>query len=93
MKVNANKTTLLCMGASHDKYRSYIMEGNNPIKSSDRLKLLGFNFSDSLNVSEHIKVICKKVHQRPWTLIRLKRAGVGNKDILTIYKSLIRSLN
>ena len=40
----------------------------------------------------HVKSIVKKVHQRTWTLINLKRAGVKNEDVLAIYKSLIRSV-
>ena len=62
------------------------------MKSSKDLKLLGFNFTDTPTVHGHVEALTKKVHQRTWSLINLKRAGVKEKDILDIYKSLIRSV-
>ena len=62
------------------------------ICSTDSLKLLGFNFSNLPNAAAHVKTIVKKVHQRSWTIINLKKAGLCNEDVQAVYKSVIRSV-
>ena len=72
--------------------QTYINDGATEHQSSDKMKLLGFNFSTSTSMGPHVEEIKKKVHRRVWTLINLKRAGVKEKDILTVYYSIIRSV-
>ena len=92
MKVNEEKTTLLCMNASRKKVTSYINNVTGRLTSSDSLKLLGFNFTEAPNVEAHVKNLVKKVHMRTWSLINLKKAQVENSDVLAIYKSIVRSV-
>ena len=75
-----------------EKVTSFINNSSGKISSSDSLKLLGFNFTEAPNVEAHVKSLAKKVHLRTWSLINLKRAGVSNDDVLTIYKSIVRSV-
>ena len=92
MKVNTDKTTLLCIGNSREKVKTYIEDGNKRVTSVESLKLLGFHFSDSPTMGRHVEEIKKKVYNRSWTLVNLKRAGVEPRDILAVYYSIIRSV-
>ena len=56
------------------------------------VKLLGLTISDNLCWKEHISEITKKAAKRIYFLLQLKRAGVSKDDLLTFYKSCIRSV-
>ena len=71
---------------------TFIKDGADTYLSSNSMKLLGLNFSDSTSMESHVESIKKKVHKRSWTLVNLRRAGVSNKDSLAVYYSLIRSV-
>ena len=77
MKVNQQKTQLLCISAAiHDEVVSYIrpMVNGNQIESmsTDRLKIVGFNFSSSPDVSFHVAELCVKFKCKLWSLRELK---------------------
>ena len=48
--------------------------------------------SNDLTWKHHVKNICKKASQRLFLLCLLKRAGVTPKDLIQVFKTLIRPL-
>ena len=50
MKVNSNKTSLLCISTGRHPARTYIGDGEDRVTSTESLKLLGFTFTDSPGV-------------------------------------------
>ena len=53
-------------------------------------KLLGVWIADDLAWDKHVASILSKVSQRLYFLLQLKRSGLGPKDLLTYYQSIIR---
>ena len=91
MKVNKNKTQLLCLsGSTSSCVSSYIMTGDDEIKSGDTMTLLGFRFSSRPSVCAHIDLIRKKFQCRSWLIRHLKQAGVQDQDLVTIFSTIIR---
>ena len=65
------------------------MDGDE-IQCSDSMVLLGFKFSNRPNVSAHIDLIVNKFNIRLWLIRHLIQAGVDQKDIVTIFATVIR---
>ena len=59
------------------------------IESQESLVLLGFRFVRRPNVSGQLSLIQEKFNARSWMIHHLKQAGVPDKDVLTIYTSMI----
>ena len=90
MRVNKNKTQLLCMNASkHSEVQSFIRSGNTEIISSDSLKILGFNFNKNPSANYHVSIIIEKFYNKLWTLRFLKRSGLSKERLLQIYYTVI----
>ena len=91
MRVNANKTQLLCIHASKfSEVTSYIGTETREIASSDKLKLLGFNFDRTPDASFHVGLLIEKFYARLWTLRFLKKSGMAIPSLMLVYKSIIR---
>ena len=76
MKVNSEKTQLLCISASvGSEVKSYIRVDNTEIQSVNELKILGFWFGNRPNVNLHVSKLCQKFRSMLWTLSRLRRSG------------------
>ena len=71
LKINASKTQLLAISANKEKTKVWIREGEEEIVSGKELKLLGFYFSESPDVSRQIKNIIQKAMLRFFVLRRL----------------------
>ena len=72
MKVNESKTQVLCVSAARNSnVESYINAPNSRIKSGKELKILGFWFGRSPDVSVHIEKTIKKFRARLWTIRQL----------------------
>lgn len=91
MKVNAQKTQVLCISAAKSAdMKSYIDTEEERIQSSDQLKILGFLFDGRPGVELHITKMEEKFRSRLWALRHLKRSGMPVNDILFIYKLCVR---
>ena len=66
--------------------------GNHQLELVSSLKLLGVKIRDDLKWNGHIDYIYCKATKRLYTLRVLKRAGVGNSNMLNIYKCSVRSI-
>ena len=71
---------------------AYIEAGGEELASTPgaTFKLLGFVMSDHPSVRAHVDSILKKFRQRYWTLYNLKKHGFSQKDLVHVYKSMIR---
>ena len=95
MKVNCNKTQLLCVSAAKSfTPEPYILDSNsNRIECCSSLKCLGFNFSDKPNARHHIECLNKKLRQRIWALRHLRKAGFSQADLVKVYTAMIRPVS
>ena len=55
-------------------------------------KLLGLHIQNDLKWNEHVDIITKKAAKRLYIIRTLKRSGVPDDDLISIYTSLIRSI-
>ena len=91
MKVNADKTMVLCISDSRTyKAAAYIEDADGVrIDSVDALKILGLNFSRNPDMKAQVDAICWKFRARIWTLRHLHHRGFSQGDLLRVYKSTI----
>ena len=92
MKINAQKTQLLCISGAGQAARSFVRLGGEKIVSTDNLKICGFTFGAKPNVDEQIAVIERKFHTRSWVLRNLKRSGFTHEELVLVYVSLVRPI-
>ena len=90
--VNTEKTTLLAVStATSYRARTHIYDNHNiRLDCSPTLKTLGFLFNEEANVSDQVEALCKRFRSRTWALRDLRKAGLTQQDLLTVYKSTIR---
>ena len=67
-----------------------IKVGDQAIKATNNIKLLGVNFDENLIFSQHISELCKKASQSVGVLARLKNL-ITTKTKLLLYKTVIIS--
>ena len=56
------------------------------------MKVLGFILDSRASMLTHVNHVKKKVGARLWTLIHMKRVGIGQKTLVGIYCALIRTV-
>ena len=61
-----------------------IIDGNE-IDDVKYVKLLGVTISSELTWNKHVENIVAKAGKRVYMLYQLKRAGIGQHDLVTIY--------
>ena len=62
------------------------------VERVDHVKLLGITLSNDLTWKGHVDNIVKKAGKRICILYQLKRAGVNQADLVTIYISVVRTV-
>ena len=91
MKVNTDKTKVLCVSDARTYKATAFIEGTDGmvVDSVDSLKVLGLHFSSKPDMSAQEKAICRKYRARIWTLRHLHHRGFSQEDLLKVYKSTI----
>ena len=91
MKVNSDKTQMLCISESRTYKASAFIETERGeiVSSADSLKILGMYFSSRPDMSAQVESICRKFRARVWTLRHLHHRGFTQEDLLKVYKSTI----
>ena len=94
MKINAEKTQLLCISDSnYSNTTSYLYTGKEErITSSNEMKILGFVFGERPNADLHVAYTIKKFNRAVWSLNHIKRAGVANNILVQVYCSMLRPI-
>ena len=66
-----------------------VLDGN-VVKRVDHVKLLGVTLSHDFTWNLHVDNIVQKAGKLVYMLYQLKRAGVSQADLITIYISIVR---
>ena len=91
MKVNSAKTSMLCISdAMSYKASAFIYDAEgSKIQSSDKMKILGFHFSNKPTMHAHVEALQKRFRCQYWTLFHLKRAGFNEEKLAKVYRTVI----
>jgi hypothetical protein len=95
MKINASKTheLLIDFTRNHQLNSSSLNNINIDglvIQRTDSAKILGVTICSDLTWNIHVKNIVSKASKRVYMLYQLKRSGIHQTDLITIYLSVIR---
>ena len=96
MKINSEKSKEMIISYAHgnigNEVPNILIEGK-VVERVDHVKLLGITLSNDLTWKRHVDNIVKKVGKRIYMLLymlyQLKRAGVNQADLVTIYISVV----
>ena len=93
MKINSEKSKEMIISYTHanlsNEVPNILIEGK-VVERVDHVKLLGITVSNDLTWKRHVDNIVKKAGKRIYMLYQLKRAGVNQADLVTIYISVVR---
>ena len=94
MKINSEKSKEIIISFAQDgNFRSTIpnikIDGRD-IAQVCHAKLLGVTISQDLTWNKHVDNIVKKAGKRLYMLYQLKRAGITQKDLVSVYVSVVR---
>ena len=76
-----------------DNVRNYIPSiviDCNLVETVEYAMLLGVTLSNDLTWNKHVECIVKKTAKRLYMLYQLKRAGISQLDLVTVYISVVR---
>ena len=91
MKINSKKTQLLCISTpGSPAVELFVRIDNQKVLSKEFLKICGYHFGSMPTVTAQVSVMERKFNERCWALRNLQRSGFNKRDLLTVYKSLIR---
>ena len=91
MVINAKKTGLMLVSAATSfEARVRVQLGNETIKGSDHLKILGVTLDSDATFRSHAEALARRMRSRTWALSKLKKRGLGEKELVKAYKCLIR---
>ena len=93
MKINSEKSKEIIISFSHgdlcNEVPTILIDGKF-VERVDHVKLLGITLSNDLTWKRHVENIVKKGGKIIYMLYQLKRAGVNQADLVTIYISVVR---
>ena len=93
MKINSEKSKEIIISYTHGNVGhdvpNILIEGK-VVERVDHVKLLGITLSNDLTWKRHVDNIVKKAGKIIYMLYQLKRAGVNQADLVTIYISVVR---
>ena len=94
MKINSEKSKEIIISFAQDgNFRSTIpnikIDGRD-IAQVCHAKLLGVTISQDLTWNKHVDNIVEKAGKRLYMLYQLKRAGIIQKDLVSVYVSVVR---
>ena len=92
MKVNSEKTSMVCISDSQNyKISSYIYDAEGVrIDSTSTMKVLGWHFSSRPTPDAYLDTMIKRFRERYWTLRHLKHNGFTEKELVTVYTTIVR---
>ena len=91
MKVNNQKTQLLCIHANKiSSVKTYIKTDTGEIESTDTLRILGFDFNNIPSATHHVMGVIDRLYNKLWTLRFLKKSGMDQQNLFKVYISIIR---
>ena len=92
MNINSEKSKEMIISYAHgnigNEVPNILLEGR-VVERVDHVKFLGITLSNDLTWKKHVDNIVKKAGKRIYMLYQLKRAGVKQADLVTIYISVV----
>ena len=85
---NPEKLNAIGIKQRNENKQINIKIGDQAIKTTDNIKLLGVNFDENLIFSQHISELCKKASERVGVLARLRNL-ITTETKLLLYKTAI----
>ena len=93
MKINCSKTQLLIMSPNNGcNTVGNLNTPEGPVGSIDTMRLVGFDFGSSPDVSAHVQSIVEKFRIRVWLLFHLREAGIKGNNLFKLFCVYIRSV-
>ena len=93
MIINCKKTQLLVMSPANGcKTVASVPTPEGAVHSVDSLKLVGFMFGSSPDVSAHVGMLVDKFRVKVWLLYHLREAGIKNGRLFQLYCVYVRSI-
>ena len=94
MKVNPSKTNLLCVSDSLNYLPQtfFTTSDGTRVENGEEMKLLGFMFSSRPTVALHVAMVCRKIRQKSWCLRHLKKLGMSEIDLISVYRGVVRPI-
>lgn len=91
MKVNSDKTNMLCISDSNTYHASVFIRDASvaEIRPKDSIKVLGFHFGLRPTMHAHVAVLRKRMNQKVWVLRHLKRVGFTEQELSKVYRTII----
>ena len=94
MKINNEKSKdMIISFAKNCNFRHTIPNikiGGIDVEQLDHAKLLGVTISHDFSWNKHVENIVKKAGKRLYMMYQLKRAGISQSDLVTVYLSVVR---
>ena len=94
MEINSEKSKEMLISSMQDpEFSSMVprlINDENEIDNVQYAKLLGVTISNDLTWNKNVENIVAKAGKRVYMLYQLKRAGIGQHDLVTIYVSVVR---
>ena len=92
MRLNTEKSNYMIFSRSHEKFVTRLCLNNVKLDQLKVSKILGVWVSEDLTWSRNTREIYLKAFARMSMITKLKYVGVGQEDLLDVYKLFIRSL-
>lgn len=92
MRINATKTKEIVFTFSRNVDLPPLTIAGSVIESVSSSKFLGVTLSSNLSWTTHIEGVLGRCNQRLYLLYHLKRSGVCSRDLVIVYKSMVRPL-
>ena len=91
MKINANKTNLMCVSAATSFCpRVQVNLDGVTIAGQDKMRILGVTIDKDCSFKSHIENLRASLRRRTWALSKLRRRGVSSDNLVRAYVGLIR---
>ena len=93
MIINCKKTQMLVMSPANGcRTVASVPTPEGPVHSVDTLKLVGFMFGSSPDVTAHVQMLLDKFRVKVWLLFHLREAGVREERLFQLYCVYVRSV-
>lgn len=90
-RINPSKTALMCVSAATSyKPIVHVKVGDVMIKGATSLKVLGLTLDSNFTFKSHVENLRNKMRRKTWALLKMKKAGLCQRDLIQSYKTLIR---
>ena len=95
MSLNDDKTCLFIVNFTENHQfepQLQIPDCSEPLEVVLETKLLGYWLTKDMKTGRHVKYMLEICYKRLWAIIKLKKAGISNQDILHFFFMKIRSV-